>query len=153
MLSGQISPWCWQAAIAALVLNVSMSAMAQQPPYDVFPPGGEPIRVKGEGTLTYDAFGNLAVDGVVDDADLGQAVVAEVAVHDGPALLGWERLQRGPGGGVAGVTDPGLPRAPRPPLHATRAGQCHKRDVVPFQEAYHLLNLACPTDEGGSRLW
>ena len=29
--------------------------------YEIFPPGQPPIRLAGEGTLTYDAFGNLEV--------------------------------------------------------------------------------------------
>lgn len=49
MLLGHISHWCWKAAAVAMMLNVSISAMAQQPPYDVFPPTEPPYyRVRYE---------------------------------------------------------------------------------------------------------
>jgi hypothetical protein len=36
--------------------------------YEIFPPGVEPITVRGSGTLAYDAFSNLTIDIRVDDA-------------------------------------------------------------------------------------
>jgi hypothetical protein len=35
--------------------------------FDVFPPNRAPIAIKGDGSLTYDEFGNLAIDIRVDD--------------------------------------------------------------------------------------
>jgi hypothetical protein len=36
--------------------------------FDVFPPGKDPIRVKGDGTLLYDEYGNLKIDIRTDPA-------------------------------------------------------------------------------------
>ena len=43
--------------------------------FEVFPPGGQGLRVEGAGTLTYDAFGNLDVEIRVDEK-------TALALHD-----------------------------------------------------------------------
>jgi hypothetical protein len=43
--------------------------------FEVFPPGRDPIRVPGQGTLVYDAYGNLRMD-IRVDAATGKALTA-----------------------------------------------------------------------------
>ena len=50
MFSGRRFPWCWRAVCVVVMLLIGMSAaVAQQPPYDVFPPADPPYyRVRYE---------------------------------------------------------------------------------------------------------
>src|SRR5688572_15156793 len=50
--------------------------------FDVFPPGQPPIQVKGGGTLTYDAFGNLDVQIRVDRATAALLEDAGIPITD-----------------------------------------------------------------------
>jgi len=45
---------------------------------EVHPPGGQPVRVNARGVLTYDAYGNLEIDGTITDA--AQAKIADPGV-------------------------------------------------------------------------
>jgi hypothetical protein len=51
--------------------------------YDVYPPGGDPIRLAGSGTLEYDAFGNLNVEIRVDEPTARQLEAAGIPSEKG----------------------------------------------------------------------
>lgn len=51
--------------------------------FEVFPPGKPAIQVKGAGTLTYDAFGNLQIEIRVDKATGSQLEQQGIPITDG----------------------------------------------------------------------
>lgn len=51
--------------------------------FEVYPPGGERIAVKGAGTLTYDDFGNLAMEIRVDEAAAQMLTKAGIVTQQG----------------------------------------------------------------------
>jgi hypothetical protein len=51
--------------------------------FDVYPPGGQPIGLKGSGTLTYDEFGNLKIEIRTDDETSDLLRKAGVAIEGG----------------------------------------------------------------------
>jgi hypothetical protein len=51
--------------------------------FEVLPPGQPPVRVIGDGTLTYDGFGNLDVQIRVDDATGSRLELAGIPVKNG----------------------------------------------------------------------
>jgi hypothetical protein len=51
--------------------------------FDVFPPGGAPLRLGGAGTLVYDAFGNLDIEIRVDESTATQLEAAGIPSNKG----------------------------------------------------------------------
>jgi hypothetical protein len=51
--------------------------------FEVFPPGKQPITVKGSGTLSYDDFGNLKMDIRTDTATSDALRAAGIDIRDG----------------------------------------------------------------------
>jgi hypothetical protein len=51
--------------------------------FEVFPPGTPPITVKGQGTLTYDGFGNLDMQIRVDEPTGRKLTEAGIVIADG----------------------------------------------------------------------
>jgi hypothetical protein len=51
--------------------------------FEVFPEGRPPLRLQGQGSLTYDAFGNLDVEIRVDSATASMLVTAGIPVTRG----------------------------------------------------------------------
>ncbi len=51
--------------------------------FEVYPPSGPPIALKGEGTLTYDAFGNLRIEIRTDRSTAERLRVAGIETADG----------------------------------------------------------------------
>jgi hypothetical protein len=51
--------------------------------FEVFPPGGQPIAVKGTGSLLYDGYGNLKMDLRTDAATAELLVAAGISIQQG----------------------------------------------------------------------
>jgi hypothetical protein len=51
--------------------------------FDVYPPGKGPLTLKGAGTLTYDAFGNLTMEIRADQAASDLLAAAGIDIRDG----------------------------------------------------------------------
>ena len=51
--------------------------------FDVYPPGKQPITLKGSGTLVYDDFGNLKMDIRADEASSDLLRAAGIDIRDG----------------------------------------------------------------------
>ena len=50
--------------------------------FEVFPPGGEPILLKGQGTLNYDTYGNLQMDIRTDELTADKLRAAGIEIRD-----------------------------------------------------------------------
>jgi hypothetical protein len=50
--------------------------------FEVFPPGGAPITLKGQGTLSYDEFGNLQMDIRADEKSSDLLRAAGIEIRD-----------------------------------------------------------------------
>jgi hypothetical protein len=51
--------------------------------FEVFPPGGAPVTLKGSGTLTYDEFGNLRMEIRADEKSSDVLRAAGIDIRDG----------------------------------------------------------------------
>jgi hypothetical protein len=51
--------------------------------FEVFPPGGQPIRLTGMGTLVYDEFGNLKMDIRTDEKTASALTKAGIDIRNG----------------------------------------------------------------------